>query len=206
MTQPDDSRQTDESAGDAASRADPDPEFAEAGEPASELDREGESRQEPDEDADTDRLEFSDAVRIEADRAELWATISDPETLTKCVPGAESIERTSERTYSLEITRGVSHLTVSLTGEAEFVEMNPPDYVVTTGDAFDRKTGSQFDILAAMEIQETDDGAAELVYQAEVEISGGVASITDRLLRPVVERDIATYFDNVRAEIEAGAA
>jgi len=193
MTQSDDTSQTDERAPTSDESADPG---------TGTVDEPTDPDAAPDEDADTARLEFSDAVRVDADRDELWETISDPNTLTRCVPGAESIERVSERTYTVEITRGVSHLTVSLTGEAEFVEMNPPDYVVTKGDAFDQKTGSRFDILAAMEIQETDDGAAELVYQAEVEYSGGVASVSKRVLRPIVRRDIGTYFDNVRAEVE----
>ena len=159
-----------------------------------------EHEQKPD-DEETNELEFSDAVRIDAGREELWETISDPDTLTNCVPGAESIERVSERKYTVEITRGVSHLTVSLSGEAEFVEMNPPDYVVTRATAFDSKTGSDFDILAAMEIQD-DDGDAQLVYTAEVTYSGGVANISKRVLRPIVKRDINTYFENVRAEVE----
>jgi carbon monoxide dehydrogenase subunit G len=162
-----------------------------------------EQTQEPDpDDEETNELEFSDAVRIDAGREELWETISDPDTLTKCVPGAESIERVSERKYTVEITRGVSHLTVSLSGEAEFVEMNPPDYVVTRATAFDSKTGSDFDILAAMEIQEAD-GDAQLVYTAEVTYSGGVANISKRVLRPIVKRDINTYFQNVRDEVES---
>lgn len=148
------------------------------------------------------RLEFSDTVRIDADGDEIWTTISDPETLTECVPGAESIERVSERKYTVQITRGVSHLTVSLSGEAEFVEMNPPNYVVTTGNAFDSKTGSDFDVLAAMEIQEDGDGAAELAYTAEVTYSGGAASLSPRILRPIVSRDISTYFENVKAVVE----
>jgi carbon monoxide dehydrogenase subunit G len=152
-------------------------------------------------DEETSELEFSDAVRVDAGREELWETVSDPDVLTECVPGAESIERVSERTYTVDITRGVSHLTVSLSGEAEFVEMNPPDYVVTRADAFDSKTGSNFDILAAMEIQEDDDGA-QLVYTAEVTYSGGVANISNRVLRPIVRRDINAYFENVRAEVE----
>jgi carbon monoxide dehydrogenase subunit G len=149
-----------------------------------------------------DRLEFSDAVRIETTSETLWATISDPATLTECVPGAESIERVSERKYTVDITRGLSHLTVSLSGEAEFVEMDPPEHVVTSATAFDSKTGSDFDILAAMEIQETDDGATELVYTAEVSISGGVATMSNRVLRPIVNRDIDTYFQNIKAEVE----
>jgi carbon monoxide dehydrogenase subunit G len=155
---------------------------------------------EPDE-AD-ERLEFSDAVRIETTPEALWETISDPATLTECVPGAESIERVSERRYTVDITRGVSHLTVSLDGEAEFVEMNPPDSVVTSARAFDSKTGSDFDILAAMEIQPTDDGGARLAYTAEVSISGGVATMSNRILKPIVSRDIDTYFANVKGEVE----
>jgi carbon monoxide dehydrogenase subunit G len=159
----------------------------------------------PPADEETSELEFSDAVRIDAGREELWETISDPDTLTRCVPGAESIERVSERKYTVDITRGVSHLTVSLSGEAEFVEMNPPDYVVTQANAFDSKTGSDFDILAAMEIQEADDGGAQLVYTAEVTYTGGVANISNRVLRPIVSRDIGTYFENVKNEVEGDA-
>jgi len=157
-----------------------------------------------DEPAETEdeRLEFSDTVRIETTPEDLWATISDPATLTECVPGAEAIERVSERRYTVDITRGVSHLTVSLSGEAEFVEMNPPDSVVTSANAFDSKTGSDFDILAAMEIQATEDGAAKLAYTAEVAISGGVATMSNRVLRPIVKRDIGTYFDNVKTAVE----
>jgi carbon monoxide dehydrogenase subunit G len=150
-----------------------------------------------------ERLEFSDTVHVETTPDDLWATISDPATLTECVPGAESIERVSERRYTVDITRGLSHLTVALSGEAEFVEMNPPDSVVTSANAFDSKTGSDFDILAAMEIQETDNGTADLAYTAEVSISGGVATMHNRVLRPIVSRDIDTYFENVKAAVES---
>jgi carbon monoxide dehydrogenase subunit G len=149
-----------------------------------------------------ERLEFSDRIRVDTTPESLWETVSDPQTLTECVPGADSIERVSDRKYTVEITRGVARLTVSLSGEAEFVEMNPPDYVVTSATAFDSKTGSNFDILAAMEIQETDSGDAELVYTAEVEFSGGVAGVSTSVLRPIVARDIDTYFANVKDRVE----
>jgi carbon monoxide dehydrogenase subunit G len=148
------------------------------------------------------RLEFADTVELATTKEELWSLISDPETLTECVPGAESIERVSEREYELDITRGVASMSLSLTGEAEFVEMNPPDYIVTTGHAFGAKTGSEFDILAAMEMEELDAETVQLTYQAEVEYSGGVASIPKRVLTPIVKRDVDTYFENVRTLVE----
>ena len=157
----------------------------------------------PQEDEDDKYLEFADTVALAGTKDEVWETISDPEVLTMCVPGAESIERVSERKYTVDITRGVSKLTLSLTGEAEFVEMNPPDYIVTVAEAFDSKTGSEFEILAAMEMNETDDGAVALTYKAEVTYSGGAAGINKRLLRPIVERDVNTYFQNVKDRVEA---
>jgi len=153
-------------------------------------------------DENSKRLEFTDTVEIETDKDHLWSVISDPETLTECVPGAESIERESERKYTLDITRGISHITVSLSGEAEFVEMNPPDYIVTKGHAFDSKTGSDFEVLAAMEMNETGDDAVELTYQAEVSFTGGVASMSNNILRPVINRDVDTYFANVKSVVE----
>lgn len=154
-------------------------------------------------DDDSKRLEFEDDVELDATKEALWETISDPTVLTDCVPGAESIERVSDRKYAVEITRGVSHLTVSLSGEAEFVEMNPPEHVVTTGNVFDAKTGSDFDVLAAMEMREGEEGGVRLSYRAEVTFSGGVAALGPSVLRPIVERDVNTYFENVRERVES---
>jgi carbon monoxide dehydrogenase subunit G len=154
------------------------------------------------EDEDGKYLEFSDTVALETTADELWETVSDPEVLTRCVPGAESIDRVSERKYTVEITRGVSKLTLSLSGAAEFVEMNPPSYVVSTVSIFDSKTGSDFEVLGAMEMNETDDGDVALTYKAEVTYSGGAAGISKRVLRPIVRRDIDTYFENVTERVE----
>jgi len=154
------------------------------------------------ENGDNERLEFSDAVYIDAHPDDLWDNLSDPETLTRCVPGADSIERLSERRYSVAITRGVSRLTISLSGEAEFVEMDPPDHVVTSATAFDSTTGSEFEVLAAMEIQDGDRHASKLAYTAEVTYTGGAASLSPSVLRPIVERDIDTYFGNLTEAIE----
>jgi len=146
-------------------------------------------------------LAFRDTVERDAPKAEVWEVISDPEELAACVPGAESIERVSEREYTVEITRGISRFTVSLSGEAEFVEMNPPDYIVTTGSAYDTKTGSDFEVLAAMEMD--DDGAGTvLTYKAEVTLSGGITSLNTRMIKPIVARDVNSYFENVKDRIE----
>lgn len=154
---------------------------------------------------DDDAMTFDDAVTIEATKADLWSFVSDPENLAQCVPGAKEVEQLSERRYTCEIERGVSRLKLSVSGEVELIEMNEPDWIVADGNAYDSTTGSEFDVLAAMEMTEVDDRTVELAYTAELSFTGGVAGVaglTDGLVRSLVESDMATYFENIRTEVE----
>ncbi|MFW6017889.1 MAG: CoxG family protein [Halapricum sp.] len=148
------------------------------------------------------RLEFSDTVTIETDKDEIWAFISRAENLAECIPGAESVERRSERHYTCQITRGISRVTVSLDGEFELVEMNEPDWIVMEGNGFDSTTGSDFDVLAAMEMNGHEEGT-DLSYSAELYYTGGVARLGARLLSRVIRGDIQTYFENIKDEVES---
>lgn len=163
---------------------------------------EAEADQDENQDDDRSSLEFADTVTIETNKHDLWAFISDAENLAELIPGAESFERHSERRYSFEIVRGISHVTVSLEGEFELVEMNEPDWILADGDAFDTTTGSEFDVLAALEMTENGDGV-DLTYSAELFYTGGVARLGARILRGVIESDVETYFENIRKAVEA---
>lgn len=152
-------------------------------------------------DGDT-QLEFADTLVVETTSAEVWSFISDPENLATCVPGADEIERLSERQYTCEITKGMSHLTVSLSGEVELVELNEPAWVVAKGTAYDSTTGTDFEGLAAMEMVGIDDETTELAYTAELSFTGGLATLGARIVRKVIASDVQTYFENVKAEVE----
>lgn len=149
-------------------------------------------------------LTFEDSVSMPTTKDHLWSVISNPEVLTQCVPGADDVSRESERRYTCEITRGISRLTISLSGEVEFVEMNEPDWVVVNGSAYDPKTHSDFDILAAMEMADGADGSVALTYSAEVSFTGGIASLPTSTFRPIVKSDIDSYFENIREVVADG--
>ena len=150
-------------------------------------------------------LSFDGTVRFGTTKDELWEFVSEPENLVECVPGADDVEQLSQERYTFEITRGVSRLTLSVSGEAELVEMHEPDWIVADGNAYDSTTGSQFDVVAAMELNETDDGAVDMAYTVDIDLTGGVAGVaglTDGLVRSIVKSDMETYFENIRAEVE----
>jgi carbon monoxide dehydrogenase subunit G len=154
------------------------------------------------EDDDRSNLEFADTVSIDTDKESLWTFISDAENLADVVPGAQSVTRHTERQYAVEIERGFGRVSIALDGEFELVEMDEPDWIIAEGEAFDSTTGSSFDVLAAMEMDDTEDGVVDLSYSAELFYTGGVASLGARLLRKFIERDVNKYFENVKNRVE----
>ncbi|WP_418281706.1 CoxG family protein [Halorubrum sp. DTA98] len=148
-------------------------------------------------------LEFTGTERIATTKAELWRNVSDPAVLATCIPGAESVERVSDREYEVEITRGITRLTISISGNIELVEMNEPNWILAEGTAYDSRTASEFGGTAAMELTETDDDVIELSYEAYLTFTGGTGSLTPGILRRVVESDVDRYFGNVKTTVES---
>ncbi|MFB6138016.1 MAG: CoxG family protein [Halobacteriaceae archaeon] len=158
-------------------------------------------------------MTVADAACFPVEVETLWDAISDPAAIAGCVPGAREIERLDEGRYGVTITRGVSHLTLSLSGELAFVESSPPDYLVASGAGHDATTGSDLAMLAAMELSpvaepaaregvpDDADAAVELAYSAEVGLTGGVASLGTEMLRPIVKRDVTAFFGNLRGRV-----
>ncbi|MEF8756733.1 MAG: SRPBCC domain-containing protein [Halobacteriales archaeon] len=153
-------------------------------------------------DDDGKTLEFEDTVAIDGTKNELWAFISQPENLVDCVPGAQDIERLSEREYTFVIEQSIGNFSAVFDGDVELVEMNEPDWIVADGSAYDRGTGSTFDVLAAMEMNADGESGVELAYSADVAFTGGVAAYAATWIRRVVSSRVDEYFANIKAEFE----
>jgi len=152
--------------------------------------------------AETMELSFEDAFTLGGNKDEIWSSISDPGVLAQCIPGAEDVERISRRKYTVDIQRGISHLTIELSGDVELVEMNEPEWIVADGRAYDPRTHSDIEGVAAMEMTELDDGEVRVDYKATLTFTGGVTSIPTRMIERVVTSDVDAYFENVRSTVE----
>lgn len=148
-------------------------------------------------------LEFEGIVELEGGKDDIWTFISDPENLLDCVPGAREIERHSKREYTFTIEKEIGFFSAVFDGDAELVEMNEPRWIVADGSAYDRGTGSTIDVLAAMEMTETDRKTVELVYNADVTFTGGVAKHGARWIRRIIDWQVEEYFSNIKAEFES---
>lgn len=49
-------------------------------------------------------MDMTDSRRIAAPREVVWAALNDPEVLKQCIPGCETIEKTSDTEMTAKVT------------------------------------------------------------------------------------------------------
>lgn len=146
-------------------------------------------------------MEFEGEITINADKERIWELISDPELLVQCVPGAKEVNRVSEDKYTGVIERGLAGVSISLDGEVEMTELNPPDNIVAEASGQDTRTNSRMDATAEMTITETDEGST-LSYYIDMDFTGRLATLGSRIVKRKINSDINTYFDNLQQMAE----
>lgn len=147
-------------------------------------------------------LEFQDTVSIASTKDTLWPRLAEAEFLAACIPGAEHVERRSEHRYAVRVRRGVNRLSISLDGDVEIVDMHEADWILIEGNAYDSRTHSEFEGVAAMELARAGDHTVDLSYRAILTFSGGTSILTPGVLRTIVESDVDRFFRNIAEMVE----
>jgi carbon monoxide dehydrogenase subunit G len=145
---------------------------------------------------------FEDEVQIGTDTETTWELVSDPEVLVSCVPGAEDVERVSDTQYRGTIKRGVAGINIALEGEVLMTELEPPTYLAADANGEDAKTGSRLDADAEMTMSESGPEETTVEYEIEMDFTGRLATLGARMSKRLINRDINTFFDNLKQRAE----
>jgi carbon monoxide dehydrogenase subunit G len=143
-------------------------------------------------------MEFTGDVRMAATPEEVWAVITDPEELTKCVSGAEDVTRVDEKTYEGRISRSIAGFSLTLDGELEIVEQVPYEHLAASVSAGDNSAGSGTKAIADAEMELNASRNETVVrYAVTADVKGRLASLGSSLVGLTLESDIETYFENI---------
>ncbi|MFP8951588.1 CoxG family protein [Natrialbaceae archaeon A-arb3/5] len=149
-------------------------------------------------------MELTGETTIEAAPETVWKTVSDPEALVECIPGADEVERVSDEEYTGTITKSVAGIGVKLDGTVELTELEPHEFMAATTTATDNRSGTWTKLTgsAEMELIETDEGTA-VDYVITIDVSGRLASRGAHLVKPTVRSDVDAFFDAVAEQAES---
>lgn len=144
-------------------------------------------------------LHFDGRLSIAAPRERVWAFITDPQAVSKCLPDVQSLDVLGEGRFKAVVRVGVGFIKGNFAFEIGMKDLQPPTHAVVTGRG--GGLGSGVDVTSTIDLAE-DGGATRLDWKADVVVSGPIASVGARILDSTVEKKTGELFQCLKTQLE----
>ena len=152
-------------------------------------------------------MDMNGSHSIPASREAVWKALNDPEILKACIPGCESLEKTSETEMTAAVTSKIGPVKAKFKGAVTLENMNPPESYTIVGEGKGGVAGfakGSADVRLAEE-----DGITILTYEAKAQVGGKLAQLGSRLIDSTAKKmadDFFTKFSDMVGEPEKAGA
>ncbi len=145
-------------------------------------------------------MKLSATQTIAAPRDKVFAAITDPAVLQRCIEGCEKMVKTAEDSYDAHLKLGVAGIKGSYVGKVQLKDMKPPaSYTLI----LEGKGGPGFVKGTARIRLEAKAAQTELQCEADAQVGGVIAAIGSRLIEAVARKMMADFFGKFTALVEA---
>lgn len=146
-------------------------------------------------------MELNGEVNIRAPREKVWAFLLDAEKVSECVPGLESLEMiVPGEKFRAKAQVGLGTVKVKFEAQVEWFDLEPPTKARMRGSG--TAPGSAGDATAEMTLKDGPDGSTDLIWTADVNVAGTIASLASRMMKSVSKKLAKNFFDCVKEKIE----
>ena len=147
------------------------------------------------------RLEGKTAIA--APREKVWAFLTDPNSVSRCAPGLESVEVVVPgEKFRVLVAVGFGAVKARFATDVEWLDLEKPNRARMK--AHGTAPVGAADATTEMTLADGPDGSTELTWTAEVTLAGTIASVAARLLGGISTKLMGAFFVCVRKNVEAG--
>jgi uncharacterized protein len=141
---------------------------------------------------------------LSAPPEKVWSVLTDPAVLARTIPGCESLEKTGDDEYRMNVSVGVGAIRGTYAGEVRLSDQKPhSSYVMHASGA-----GGPGNVRATVTINlsPADSGTTTLTYSADAVVGGAVAGVGQRMMTGVAKRMAGQFFSAIDAELTGAVA
>jgi carbon monoxide dehydrogenase subunit G len=138
-------------------------------------------------------MDMNGSQRIEASREVVYAALNDIEILRQCIPGCETIEKTSETEMTAKVVLKIGPVKASFSGKVTLSDLDPPNGYTITGEGSGGAAG--FAKGGAAVKLEADGEATILHYTVNAQIGGKLAQLGGRLIDATSKKLAGDFFE-----------
>jgi uncharacterized protein len=140
---------------------------------------------------------------LAAARERVYAALTDPQILKRCIPGCESLEKHDKGHYEAVIKAGVGAIKGTFRGNVTLEDMRPPEHYRLTvegkGLVGFAKGSATFDL-------EEENGGTLIKYAGEMQVGGTIAGVGQRMIEGTAKMMATKFFTALENEVNAKPA
>jgi len=143
-------------------------------------------------------MRFSATYTFTAPRDKVFALLTDPAVLQRCIEGCEKMVRTSEDNYDAHLKIGIAGLKGNYVGKVQLKDKQVPESYTLL---IEGKGGPGF-VKATARLQLQQKGSeTELHCDSEAQVGGMIASIGSRLVEAIAKKMMDSFFKKFAEEV-----
>lgn len=151
-------------------------------------------------------MEFQGRYIIPAPPDAVWAALHDPDILASCIPGSQSVTRTSDTDYEAVAVIKIGPVKARFNGKVNWEDIEPPQGFTHAGTLSGEGKGGpagfakgQSEVRLAVEEENT-----VLTYSAKATVGGKLAQIGQRLIDSTAKSIADNFFASFEELMRAG--
>lgn len=152
-------------------------------------------------------MEITKTFTVNAPPAAVWAFLTDPQRVARCLPGAAIGEKLDDKTYTGTMTVKVGPVQSSYKGKVIFERLDAASRTAeirASGQDIRGKGGA--DLYLKSTLRELAPGQTEVTAASQVNITGLLAQMGRGMVQDVSDQIFQIFSERMRAELETPAA
>lgn len=149
-------------------------------------------------------MDLSGAHDIPAPRARVWAALNDPAALESCIPGLQSLEKTSDTEFAAVVAARIGPVSARFKGRVTLSDIDPPNGYTIAGEGAGGAAGFARG-SARVRLADAGGGATRLTWEADARIGGKLAQVGSRLVGGAAKRLANEFFSKLAGHVAPAA-
>ncbi|MCC6468407.1 MAG: carbon monoxide dehydrogenase subunit G [Alphaproteobacteria bacterium] len=137
-------------------------------------------------------MDMTGEYRIPAPREAVWRALNDPDILKQCIPGCETVEKTSDTEFQARVTAAVGPVKAKFGGKVTLSDIDPPNGYTISGEG--QGGGAGFAKGGAKVKLKPDGDGTILAYEVTATVGGKLAQVGSRLIDGVSKKMAGEFF------------
>ena len=138
--------------------------------------------------------------QLAAPRDRVFAAMTDPAVLQRCIPGCEQMIQNGEDSYEAHLRIGFAGLSGMYRGRARLEDRRAPESYTLTVDG----KGAPGFVRAVSKLQFSEQGeGTEVVCDADVQVGGVIAAVASRLVDAAARKLADDFFRALSGELSS---